>query len=191
MKLILGSKSPRRKELLSSMGLSFELRLKETDESFPNDINLSEVPLYIANNKADALMDDLNEDELLLCADTVVIEGNEIIGKPKDREDAIEMLYRLQGTSHEVITGVVLRTINEQKSFSVSTIVTFVSIPKEEIIHYVDTFQPYDKAGSYGIQEWIGSIGILKIEGSYNNVVGLPTAEVHEALKTFQKNKPA
>lgn len=186
MKIILGSKSPRRKELLAALGYTFEVRTKETDESFPASLNCTEVAQYVAEKKSNAMLPNLAEAEVLICADTVVLLDNEILGKPLDHADAIAMLEKLSGREHFVITGVVIASLEKQISFSVTTNVFFHPLSADEIRYYVDNFQPFDKAGSYGIQEWIGYAAIQRIEGSYNNVVGLPTHEVYQALKEFQ-----
>jgi septum formation protein len=185
MKLILGSKSPRRKELLAGLGFDFEVRTKETDESFPAEMKPRDVALYIASKKAAELVSELTESELLICADTVVIIDSTILGKPESREEAIGMLLALSGKTHFVITGVVLVSLKKEVRLSVATSVVFNSLGLEEIENYIDTYQPFDKAGSYGIQEWIGYAAIERIEGSYTNVVGLPTHEVYQALKQF------
>jgi septum formation protein len=181
----LGSKSPRRKDLMTGMGIDFSLRIKDTDESYPPSLPPKKVPLYIAHKKTDALREDLKEDELLLCADTVVILENRIIEKPTTEQEAIEMLRLLSGKTHEVITGVVIASLEKTESFSTSTKVTFQDLSEEEIIYYVQNYQPLDKAGAYGIQEWIGYVGVTSIEGSFFNVMGLPTQEVFQALKDF------
>jgi septum formation protein len=186
MKLILGSKSPRRKELLSLLGYSFELRTKDTDESFSAEIPTSEVAQHIAHKKAKDLLVDLKNDEVVLCADTIVVIDDQILGKPADRDEAIAMLERLSGREHLVITGVVIVSLEKKVEFSVKTTVCFYPLSGAEIRSYVDQFKPFDKAGSYGIQEWIGGIAIQSINGSYNNVVGLPTHEVYRALKDFE-----
>lgn len=186
MKLILGSKSPRRSELLKELGYEFEIRTKETDESYPSIIQSDQVALYVAEKKAAEMTSDLNSDEVLICADTIVLIDNEILGKPNGKDEAIAMLEKLSGREHNVITGVVIVSKEKKISFSVTTIVLFQPLSGEEIRYYVDNFQPFDKAGSYGIQEWIGYVAIQRIEGSYNNVVGLPTHEVYQALKNFQ-----
>lgn len=186
MKLILGSKSPRRSELLGQLGFDFEIRTKETDESFPSIIKSDQVALFVAEKKAAEMIPDLEADEVLICADTVVVIDEEILGKPADKKEAIEMLEKLSGREHSVITGVVIVSKERKSSFSVTTKVFFHPLSGEEIRHYVESFEPYDKAGSYGIQEWIGYAAIQRIEGSYNNVVGLPTHEVYQAIKNFQ-----
>ena len=185
MKLILGSKSPRRKELLAGLGFDFEVRTKETDESFPAEMQPSDVALYIASKKAAELVSEITETELLICADTVVIIDSIILGKPESRDEAIGMLRALSGKTHTVITGVVLVSLKKEVRLSVATSVVFNSLGLEEIENYIDTYRPFDKAGSYGIQEWIGYAAIERIEGSYTNVVGLPTHEVYRALKQF------
>lgn len=185
MHLILGSKSPRRAELLASLGVIFDVRTKETEETYPADMLVEEVPLYIAEKKTNALIPELQSNEVLLCADTVVISNQRILGKPVDRPDAIQMLTSLSGISHTVVTGVVLHSLSKTIRFSCTTEVFFRTLTNEEIEFYVDTFQPYDKAGGYGIQEWIGHAAVEKIIGSYSNVVGLPTQEVYLAWKQF------
>lgn len=185
MKLILGSKSPRRKELLSSIGLQFEIRTKETDENYPETLPVEQIAEYIAQLKADDLIEDLQDDEILLCADTTVQIDNILLGKPKDAKEASKMLSLLSGRTHIVTTGVVIASNEMELSFSVKTEVTFKPLSMDEIEYYIEKYQPFDKAGSYGIQEWIGYIGIQKINGSYNNVVGLPTHEVYQALQKF------
>ena len=184
-KLILGSKSPRRKELLESLGIPFTIRTKDTDESFPTSTPPFDVPLFIANKKANALKEEVANDEIILCADTVVIINNTILGKPIDENEAITMLQLLSGKTHDVITGVVIASKDKTVMFDVTTKVTFKTLDAEEIKHYVVNYKPFDKAGAYGIQEWIGFIGVTSITGSYFNVVGLPTHEVYEALKSF------
>ncbi|MES2799562.1 MAG: Maf family nucleotide pyrophosphatase [Bacteroidota bacterium] len=181
-KIVLGSGSPRRKELLASLGFEFTIRTKDTDESCPEDFPLYERALYIAEKKAAALLPDLAEDEILLCADTMVLLNSEMINKPSSYEDAVNMLSKLSGNVHEVITSVVIQTKSEKLTKSVLTKVYFEYIPQEDIIRYVKEFNPLDKAGSYGIQEWIGHAYVKKIEGSFNNVIGLPTVEVNQIL---------
>ena len=185
-KIILASKSPRRQQLLREMGIEFEIRLKHVDESFPASLDKEEVALYLCEKKANAfLTEELKDNELLITADTIVCLDGEILNKPNDRGHAIEMIEKLSGKKHEVITGICLRSAKKMKSFFVSTDVYFKVLSLDEIEYYVDNYKPYDKAGSYGIQEWIGYIGIEKIEGSYFNVVGLPTARLYEELKKF------
>jgi septum formation protein len=181
--LILGSKSPRRQELLRGMGLDFVIRTQDSEETYPEDFPLEDVAAYLATQKAQVLLNTLTENELLICSDTAVIVENQFLAKPIDREEAIKMLSILSGKTHKVITGVSLSTISNQWSFSDTTLVTFSTLSPNEIAFYVDHFKPYDKAGSYGIQEWIGYIGIEKMDGSYFNVMGLPTAKLWQELK--------
>jgi len=185
-KIILASNSPRRQQLLHEMGISFEVRVKPVDEIFPENLSNEEVAIFLCELKANAFVEDeFKDDELLITADTIVCLGDEILNKPNDRTHAIEMLTKLSGKKHEVITGVCLRSKEKMKSFSVNTNVYFRELSMNEIEYYVDVFNPFDKAGSYGIQEWIGFVGITKIEGSYFNVVGFPTEKIFEALKNF------
>lgn len=182
-KIYLASKSPRRRELLQLMNLNYELILKEVDESFPSDLPIDQVALYIANKKADAFEPKI--DSVIITADTVVVLGNEILGKPEDRAHAIQMLEKLNGNMHLVITGVSLKTAKETISFSDTTEVYFKKLSLTDIEFYVDKYEPYDKAGSYGIQEWIGLVAIEKIVGSYTNVMGLPTEKLYDKLSSF------
>ena len=184
-KLILASKSPRRQQLLADLGFEFEVRLKEVDEVFPEHIPLEKVAEYLAKLKAEAFAPTLKADECCITADTVVLSEGRIFGKPLDVAEATEMLQSLSGKSHKVITGVCLVTPTESHSFSVSTKVHFRTLEASEIAYYIEQFQPFDKAGAYGIQEWIGMVGIEKIEGSYFNVVGLPTEKLFLELKNF------
>jgi septum formation protein len=185
-KIILASNSPRRKELLGGLGLPFEVRVMDgIDESYPATMPVSEVALHIAGLKADAYRKTMAKDELIITADTVVIVGNEILGKPHDEADAIRMLKLLSGRTHQVTTGVCLIADNWERRFSVTTDVTFKELTDEEIHYYIDTYKPFDKAGAYGIQEWIGYIGVTALKGSYYNVMGLPVQRIYEALKTI------
>ena len=184
-KIVLGSKSPRRKELLKDLGFDFTIKTKETDESFPSDLSTNKVAEYIAQKKGNALIDELKENELLICSDTVVVIHNEILGKPKNYNEAFSMLSKLSGNKHQVITGVVLINPKKQHSFSVTTEVSFKELSKDEIDFYINEYKPFDKAGAYGIQEWIGFIGVTELKGSYFNVVGLPTAEVYREILKF------
>jgi len=184
--LILASNSPRRKELLSGLGIPFEVRIiPDIDESFPQDLPSSEIPCYIALKKAEMYRSTIKENELLITADTVVVLDDRIIEKPEDRDDAIRMLHLLSGRTHEVITSVVMTSLEKQVEFSVHSTVDFAVLEHAEITHYVDTFQPYDKAGAYGIQEWIGYIGVQGITGSFYNVMGLPVQRLYQELKRF------
>ncbi len=185
MQLVLGSKSPRRKQLLSEMGYSFEIRTKDTDESFPDDLHYELVPEYIAQLKAEALIDELANDEVLIAADTIVVLDGEVIGKPSSAENAIELLTKLSGRTHQVISGVWVGNRTKHLTQRVITSVTFVELSLDEIKQYIETHKPFDKAGSYGIQDWIGLIGVKSIKGSYNNVVGLPTVETRAMIQQF------
>lgn len=177
-KIILGSGSPRRKELLAALGYSFEVRTKDTDESYPTTMFCEEVPTFLAKQKAAALLSELNEDELLICADTVVILNNQILGKPANKEEATKMLNLLSGKTHKVITGVFISDSKQEEIFSETTEVTFNTLTENQINYYIEKFHPFDKAGSYGIQEWIGFIGVVSISGTYANVMGLPTHQL-------------
>ena len=186
-KLILASNSPRRKELLAGLGLPFEVKvLQDIDESYPADLPVSDVALYIAGKKADAYRAVEKADELIITADTVVIVGDEILGKPVDEADAVRMLRLLSGRTHQVTTGVCLLTATNEHRFAVTTDVTFKALSDEEIHYYVDTYKPFDKAGAYGIQEWIGYVGVTCLHGSYYNVMGLPVQRIYEALRSLK-----
>ncbi|MCO5260230.1 MAG: Maf family protein [Crocinitomicaceae bacterium] len=185
MKLIVGSKSPRRKQMLEEMGYAFEIRVKETDESYPEHYSPKEAVCHISEQKAKALQSDLQSDEVLLTADTVVCVENEILGKPKDFDDAVRMLKLLSGKSHQVITAISIATATVLKTDYCETVVYVKPLSEEEIVFYINHYQPFDKAGGYGIQEWFGAVCIERIEGSYNNVVGLPTHLVYLHLTPF------
>jgi len=182
-KLILGSKSPRRQELIQGLGLPYEVRTLDTDESYPESLKPQQIASFLAEIKAKALLDTLKPNELLLTSDTVVITQDHILGKPANKEAAKKMIATLSGKSHQVITGVHLATLEQSYTFDVTTEVTFLPLESWEIDYYVEKFNPLDKAGSYGIQEWIGYIGIEKMHGSYYNVMGLPTAELWKVMK--------
>lgn len=184
--IILASNSPRRKELLAELGIDYEVRtLPDIDESYPAHLQGGDIPLYISKEKADAYKPMLQPGELIITADTIVWLNGEVLGKPHDREDAISMLHKLSGNTHEVFTGVTLTTTEKQHSFYAETKVSFAQLSDEEIVYYVDKYQPFDKAGSYGVQEWIGFIGVERIEGSYFNVMGLPVQRLYRELKNF------
>ena len=184
--LILASQSPRRKELLEGLGIPFCVRVIEgIDESFPEDLPIEDIPVYISKQKASVYAKCIAEDEVVLTADTVVVCQGQVLGKPKDEDAARRMLNLLSGRTHEVITGVTVKTREEEKSFSVVTEVQFKSLTPQEIDFYIRRFKPFDKAGAYGIQEWIGYIGVISIRGSYFNVMGLPVQRIYEELKTF------
>lgn len=185
-RLLLASQSPRRRELLTGCGINYELAPKyEVEESFPADLPAEEVPLFLSRLKSHGLPRPLASNEILLTADTVVIVQGEILGKPRDRAEALAMLRRLSGCSHTVVTGVTLRSSRSRRSFASHSEVYFRPLSEEEIAYYVDTCNPYDKAGSYGIQEWIGYVGIERIEGSFYNVMGLPIQRLYVELERF------
>ena len=184
--IVLASNSPRRRELLAGLGLHFTVKVLEgIDESYPKETPINEVANVISKKKASAYKDSLTDDELLITADTIVVVDNDILGKPKDSDDARRMLKLISGRTHQVITGVTLTTTTRQQSFSVETDVTFKSLSDEEINYYIQHYKPYDKAGAYGIQEWIGHIGVTGLHGSYFNVMGLPVQRIYEALRQF------
>ena len=181
---VLASNSPRRKELLAGLGLDFEVRVIDgIDESYPASLPASQVAQFIAEKKAQAYRASMAPDELIITADTVVIVGSDILGKPKDEADAVRMLREISGRTHQVTTGVCLTTATRQRSFSVTTDVTFKQLSDAEIQHYVTTYRPFDKAGAYGIQEWIGYIGVTGLNGSYYNVMGLPVQRIYTELQ--------
>ena len=184
--IILASNSPRRKELLAGLGVKFDVRLiADIDETYPANIKSHDVAEYIAKKKADAYKQSIASNELIITADTIVILGDEIFGKPLNADDAYAMLQKLSGKTHQVITGVCLLTKNEQRVFRVTTDVTFKELEMEEIKYYVDNYKPFDKAGAYGIQEWIGYIGVTSLNGSYFNVVGFPVQRIYTELQKF------
>ena len=174
-KVILASGSPRRRELMAGLGVNYEVRiLPDVDESYPDTLQGEEIPLYIAKEKADAYIPMMQPDELIITADTIVWLDGKVLGKPRDREDALQMLRTMSGRTHEVFTGVCITTTDWQRSFTAQTEVRFATLSEDEIIYYVDNFKPMDKAGAYGVQEWIGFIGVENISGSYYNIMGLP-----------------
>ena len=184
--IILASKSPRRQELLRGMGVDFEIMTKETPEDYPADLPLDEVSKFLSLQKSLAFTDqELPADYLLITSDTVVICEGEILGKPKDREDASRMLQLLSGKIHHVVTGVTVRSAEKTESFAVRSNVAFAQLDADEIDYYIEHCKPFDKAGAYGIQEWIGYVGISGLEGSFYNVMGLPTRKLYQCLRTF------
>ena len=184
--IILGSNSPRRKELLAGLDLDFEVKvIPGLEEHYPATLQPEEIPVFLAQQKAAAYIPTLPEKTLLITADTIVWNRNEVIGKPKNREDAIQMLQSLSGHEHHVVTGVCLTTTEKQKAFSVISAVKFATLTDEEIGYYVDKYQPFDKAGAYGIQEWIGYVGVESINGSFYNIMGLPVQRLYQELKKF------
>ncbi len=185
-KIVLASNSPRRKELLGGLGLPFEVRTKQgIDESYPEGLTGEQIALHISQKKADAYRCEIGEGELIITADTIVYVDGEVLGKPKDKEDAERMFRLMSGREHQVITGVCIVTEEKTVQFASVTDVTFAQLTQEEIDFYIDNYEPFDKAGAYGIQEWIGYVGITGIRGSYFNVVGLPVQRLYTALKQF------
>ncbi|MDR0829808.1 MAG: Maf-like protein [Prevotellaceae bacterium] len=184
-KIILGSQSPRRQELLKGLDIDFEVKKIDVEETYPPDLQIDKVPEYLAKQKSDAYKSFLDENTILITADTIVVLDNQAFGKPKDYSDAFLMLKKLAGKTHEVITGVCITTKQRQEVFSVVTKVTFSPLSDDEIGYYLTKYAPYDKAGSYGIQEWVGFVGVEKIEGSFYNVMGLPIQKIYQELKKF------
>ena len=185
-KIVLASNSPRRKELLAGLGVDFEVRtLQDIDESYPDTLRGEEIPMHISAKKAEAYRAEMADDEMIITADTIVYDNGKVLGKPRDKEDAVRMLRQLSGHAHEVITGVSILTKNRTVQFASTSKVYFAALTDEEINHYVDTYHPFDKAGAYGIQEWIGFVGVTRIEGSYFNVMGLPIQRLYTELKAL------
>ena len=185
-KIVLASNSPRRRELLAGLGIDFTVRvIGGIDESWPHDLKGEDIPLYISREKAAPYKSLIAPDELVITADTIVYVDGEVLGKPADKADAVRMLRLISGRWHEVITGVTLMTARCEHSFAVTTKVKFCNLTDAEINSYVDSGLPMDKAGAYGIQEWIGNIGIQGINGDFYNVMGLPTRKLYQLLKTF------
>ena len=182
-KIILASKSPRRQELLKGIGVSFEIKTKTIDEDFPNTIDTTDVAVFLAQKKAAAF--EISIDEILITSDTTVLLTDRILNKPQNKEEAIEMLQSLSGKTHEVCTGICIKSTEKEVAFSDFTSVTFKQLSIDEIEYYIKNFKPFDKAGSYGIQEWIGFIGIKKIEGCYYNVMGFPLSKLYQELLDF------
>lgn len=183
--IILASGSPRRQQFFLDLNLKFEIRLKEIEEVYPSNLAAAEIPEFLAELKANAFKDELNDNDLLITSDTIVWLNNKAIGKPIDYNDAFAMLQSLSGNVHEVITSVCFMTNKDSKIISEVTKVYFNELSDEEIKYYINTFEPYDKAGAYGIQDWIGLIGVEKIEGSYANVMGMPVDKVYDYLKNI------
>lgn len=185
-RIILASRSPRRKQLLEWAEIPFDVMVKDTDEMYPASLPIDQVPVYIARNKALAVKEELSHDRLILAADTVVVLNGKVIGKPVSRENAIEILSELSGQTHEVITGVVLLRDDAEMAFADITEVEFHKLSPQQIAFYVDKYKPYDKAGAYAIQEWIGVVGIKRVKGDFYNVMGLPVSRVVRALVEFE-----
>lgn len=184
-RLILASGSPRRQEFLKQLELPFQIRLKEIEEVYPSDLRHAQISEFLSIKKAEAFANEMKTNEILITADTIVWHKERALGKPLDREDAMKMLSSLSGDKHEVITSVCLTSLEKQLVFSDVTQVEFARIEPTELSYYIDNYQPYDKAGAYGIQEWIGYVGVRSIRGSYFNVVGFPVQKFYENLRTF------
>lgn len=185
-KILLASKSPRRRELLAELRIPFEtVTIGGLKEEYPADLPALEVSQYLSDRKADAYMSLIKDNELIITSDTLVILGDEILGKPADADDAVRMLMRLSGKTHKVATGVTITTRERRTSFTTVTDVTFAELTESEARYYVDNYQPFDKAGSYGIQEWIGCVAVEGIRGSFYNVMGLPVHRLYHELKLF------
>ena len=184
--IILASNSPRRRELLAGLGIDYEVRtIQGIDESYPVDLPVNQIAEYIAAEKAAAYQKQMAADELIITADTIVVVDTEVLGKPQDADDARRMLHQLSNRTHQVITGVCITTAEKQRRFSVITDVTFKALTDEEIDYYITNYRPFDKAGAYGIQEWIGYIGVTGLHGSYFNVMGLPVQRIYNELRDF------
>ena len=186
-RIILASKSPRRQQLLRELGLKFDIVIKDYSESYPEGLNGEQIARYIASEKAGTFKNGLSDNEIVITADTIVWCNNHVLGKPSDYDEAVSILKEISGNTHEVITGVTILSSTKEITFSESTKVTFEPLSDDEIRYYVDNFKPYDKAGAYGIQEWIGIIACSHIDGSYFNVVGLPVQRLRLELEKFIK----
>jgi septum formation protein len=189
--LVLASKSPRRQQLLHELGVEFEVRANGDDEElFPDNLTMIEIPIYLAVHKAKPLLSSLSENEILITSDTIVWCDDHVIGKPNNNDDAYKILSLLSGNKHTVVTGVCISSIDKSKTFYATTDVYFRKLTDNEIWYYINKYKPFDKAGAYGIQEWIGFIGIERIEGSYFNVMGLPVQKLYIELQNFINNSP-
>jgi len=184
--LILASNSPRRQQLLRELGVPFRVEVRPTDETFPPNLPVAQVPAFLARQKADQFAQDIRNN-LVLCADTIVVVGDAILNKPADGEEAARMLRLLSGRAHQVMTGVCLRSAEEEVAFTDTATVVFRALTDREIQYYIETYRPFDKAGAYGVQEWIGMIGIERIEGSFYTIMGLPVHRVYELLQNYQR----
>lgn len=184
--VILASNSPRRKELLSGLEINFEVKtIKGLEENYPETLQAGDIPLHLAKQKANAYNALLSDNVMIITADTIVWLDGEVMGKPKSREDAIQMLTKLSGETHQVYTGVCIKTLREEVSFVDCADVHFANLSQDEIEFYIDRYKPFDKAGSYGVQEWIGYIGVESIQGSFYNIMGLPVQKLYQELKKF------
>ncbi len=180
--IILASGSPRRQELFKELGINFSIKVKEVEEIYPLTLKKEEITNYLAELKAQVFENEIGENDIVVTADTIVWHNNKALEKPKDKFEAINMLQQLSGTKHTVFTSICIKTKEIQKVFSDETIVYFKNLSEEELVYYVENYKPFDKAGAYGIQEWIGFIGITRLEGSYYNVMGLPVHKLYEEL---------
>lgn len=185
-RLILASGSPRRQQFFKDLDLDFEIRLKEIEEIYPNELKREQITNYLAELKANAFEGDLQANEILITSDTIVWHNNKALGKPKDTQEAFEILQSLSNTTHEVITSVCFKNNTQTKLIHEVTKVSFNDLSDKEIQYYIENYKPFDKAGAYGIQEWIGFVGVSKIEGSYANVMGLPTDKVYDYLNNLE-----
>ena len=183
--IILASKSPRRQQLLKGLDIPFSVQVTDADESFPDNLTQDEIPVYLAKQKANEFSKNIKAKDLVITADTIVWLHEEVLGKPVDHNDAFRILTKLSGNKHEVITGVCITTKQKQVSFFSKTDVYFKTLDDFEINYYIEKYQPYDKAGAYGVQEWIGYIGVERVDGSFYNVMGLPIMKLYEHLKEF------
>jgi len=186
-RIILASGSPRRRQLLEELGLKFEVITRDYPETFPGYLKEAEIAEYLAREKSGLFKNDVSDNEIIITADTIVWSNNRVLGKPSGKDEAIEMIGILSANTHEVITGVTLLSSFRERTFSDTTKVTFDTLTPEEIAYYIENFKPYDKAGAYGIQEWIGLVGCSRIEGSFFNVVGLPVQKLYRELLNFVK----
>ena len=182
---ILASKSPRRRELLETLGIDFQVKTKEVEEIFPDGLSKEEIPIYLVKLKAKPFLEELCNNDMLITADTIVWFNGHVLGKPKNYDEAKAMLEMLSGNEHQVISGVCLTTTKKQTSFFALSNVRFKTLSNAEIEYYITNFKPFDKAGAYGIQEWIGAIGVTRIEGSFYNVMGLPVQRLYEEIQKF------
>ena len=183
--VILASKSPRRQQLLKELGIDFSVEVAEVDEQYPEGLAMEEIPVYLARLKAKPFEGRLNDSQLVITADTIVWHKGKVLGKPTDEMEAAQMLNSLSDNEHQVVTGVCLKSVQKEKSFFSVSNVAFKKLTKDEIEYYITNYKPYDKAGAYGIQEWIGHIGVTHIEGSFFNVMGLPVQKLYMELQSF------
>lgn len=185
-RIILASGSPRRQQFLKELDVDFEIQLKDIEEIYPEHLQAEEITNFLAKLKASAFENDLQQNDILITSDTIVWLNKKALGKPKDYDDAFEMITEMSGKTHKVITSVCIKTTEKEVVFYDETLVTFANLSSDEIKYYLNNYKPFDKAGSYGIQEWIGLVAIEKIEGSYANVVGLPTHRLYQELLNLQ-----